>query len=302
MTAPNGGPVKRTNTVTEQIDGKWVHTFRQSWLGEYMTCQERARRDAFEPAPRTENDAAGVGTVMHATIEDCIDAMMVADHYTNADEAVEIFDGRWDRFITDNDVQWVKRKARGAQAYGRRMVTTFARDVLPSLHPHAIEVPFGPLVLSDTPERVIRITGTIDYVDATLGLVDWKSAGRPYEPWEKERWAIQPTVYDAAWRIIGPTHRNQWTDEPYRGPYGEWRYVVFPDTKRQPLQVVPLKRTVGHGEWLLAQLTDIAVQLERTLEGDTWTRNDQHALCSAKWCPYWDTCKGLYVSPDEGKL
>jgi hypothetical protein len=33
-------------------------------------------------------------------------------------------------------------------------------------------------------------------------------------------------------------------------------------------------------------------------DGMSWPMNDQHALCSPKWCPFWDGCKGSHVPVD----
>ena len=35
----------------------------------------------------------------------------------------------------------------------------------------------------------------VDRPDGRVGIVDWKTSTRPYERWEKERFAIQPLAY-----------------------------------------------------------------------------------------------------------
>ena len=292
-------PPAQGHPLLETVDGRHVITMRQSWVNDYLMCPERARRQWQTPPPRTNNDAAAIGTALHATIEDSI-RYLAADHILlSVADHLELLHGHWQTLLDDTNepIRWVKRQQEGARRYGERMVATFACDVLPSLAPHGVEISFGPLPLIESDDLLVQITGTIDYVDTRLGLVDWKSASRMYEPWEKQRWAIQPTFYQWAWTRIAPSTPNQWTGTPYEGPMENWSYIVFPDNTRTPLQVVPLHRGAQHHDWLRQQLMSIADQIIATAEGHLvgWPLNDQHALCSAKWCPFWDACKGALL-------
>jgi len=35
--------------------------------------------------------------------------------------------------------------------------------------------------------------------------------------------------------------------------------------------------------------------------GGRWLANDQHFLCSQRWCPVWDKCKGSYIGSDNAE-
>jgi hypothetical protein len=115
-------------------------------------------------------------------------------------------------------------------------------------------------------------------------IKDWKSSSRgPYQPWEYKRWALQPTVY--SWALAQA--------DGYSSCKPEFEYVVmFSPTKRAPegVQRFSVERGPEHYEWLKTKCTDIAQLIEVGL--DSWPKNDNHALCSEKWCPAWDNCKG----------
>ena len=42
------------------------------------------------------------------------------------------------------------------------------------------------------------LTGTVDWVDKSGVLWDWKNPGREYQAWEKKRWDIQSHAYSWA--------------------------------------------------------------------------------------------------------
>lgn len=292
------GPVQHDPTITKRgDDGRWVHTFRQSWLNTYMDCPERARHEEAGTIERIENDAACVGTAFHAAVEDAI-ALRADDVLLGGDDLVDLWDAHWADLEDQHEIAFVKRSRKGAIQYGHRVASRFADHVLEWLDPFATEVAFGPIVLHEDDERVIQLTGTIDYIDRTLGMVDWKTASRAYEAWEKQRWAIQPTVYAEglatlhAQGLVSPFH-----GDTYGGPLSDWHYCVFPDRAQSAPQWVRVQRPTQWNPWLVEQLLPIARQLES--QTAPWVARDQHALCSPKWCPLWATCKGKHLGVDD---
>jgi hypothetical protein len=151
-----------------------------------------------------------------------------------------------------------------------------------SLTEHTFTVPIA------TRDHVeLYLTGTIDGVRPMQYLVDWKTAARPYKRWERQRWAIQPTVYYAAARWQGLI-----------GEHGLFKYVIFEKSLKvlEP-QVIEVTRGPGHVDWLTETLWT-CYDLWVAHPDGPWPLNDQHALCSEKWCPFWTTCKGRFVKAD----
>lgn len=274
-------------------DGRYIHRLRQSWVNTYMDCPERARLEMVGGIVRVENDAACVGTALHGAIEHAIHYLDEDGLMLPASDVVELFNEEWDGLLRDLDIKFIKRNPDKARAYGIKCALSFANSVLPDLNPYACEVPFGPYVIYEDDVRVLEITGTIDYLDQIYGMVDWKTAGREYTRWEKKRWSIQPTFYGAGLRHLVADGGLK----GYNGPLTDWFYCVFVDNKDPEPQWVQVGRDSTWDGWLVDQMLGIAYQLEAHHIGRTpaWVKRDQHALCSPKWCPAWDRCKGAHV-------
>lgn len=288
-------PVQHDNAISHPSpDGRVIHRFRQSWLNSYWNCPERARREAFGLVERTENDAASVGTAFHHAAEQSVNYLGNDGIILGIGDVCELFDDEWNKMCDELDIRWVKRKRLGATAYGRKISARWAEHVLPTLEPFATEVPFGPIVIHEDAERIIQITGSIDYVDQRIGLVDWKSASRAYTEWEYQRWATQPTFYDLGFRHRVAEGLTGFGGAEYHGPSGQWNYCVMPDRPDPMPQWVPVQRGPQWDGWLVEQLLDLSYQLEADLP--SWPKRDQHALCSPKWCPSWGDCKGKFLT------
>lgn len=137
-------------------------------------------------------------------------------------------------------------------------------------------------------EVVIHLTGTIDCVAKTQ-VWDWKTSGSKYKQWEKQRTAVQPTVYGWAAAQLG------FLDMPV-----DFTFAVLLRGSEDH-QLVPVHRTERHMAWLF-RLVQPLIDLGLTAEFGTdtpWPLNDTHFLCSEKWCPWWSICKGADLVPSD---
>jgi hypothetical protein len=135
----------------------------------------------------------------------------------------------------------------------------------------------------------VWLTGTADLLIPNVGVVDWKTAGRDYQRWEKQRWAVQPTVYTYA------AHRSGYFDST---PV-PFTFEVFARGRKGGVQTVDVWRDEGHWAWLARQITPMVRSIVAGGPKDfseLWQMNDQHALCSDKWCPFWSACKGEHMT------
>lgn len=268
-------------------NGKWHHNFRQSWLGQHQKCQEQARLELVGELARMGTDAAVFGTCVHAVIE-----RKLNDNTTNV---ISAWNDEWARAIegeltnpdgTPNPItHWIQLDPGTAQRWGQDIVQRWLVEVYPRLRPLAVEQSFD-VVLSDTPEREIRLKGTIDLVDERLGVVDWKTASEEYKRWKFQRYAIQPTVYTKAAHELGLV-------TPTDGVF-DFTYMVFPKGKPQH-QEMTVTRTEQHWLWLTEMCDAICDQIENGV-AEAWPRGDTDWWCSPKWCPAWSSCKGLLLA------
>ncbi len=267
-------------------NGKWHHSFRQSWLNQHAKCQEQARRELVGTLPKMGTDAAVFGTCCHKVFE-----LKMLDPSVNV---ISAWNDQWSQAIggeltnpdgtPDEITHWIQLDPQTAQQWGQDIVTRWEREVFPRLDPIAIEQSFD-VVLLAAPDREIRIKGTVDLIDRNLGLVDWKTANAPYEKWKYQRYAIQPTVYTYAAATDGFV--------PFGGDI-PFTYMVFPKGKDSH-QELTVTRSESHWEWLRAQCVAIADQIEGGV-GAAWPRGDTDWWCSPKWCPAWDQCKGSFLN------
>jgi len=261
--------------VAPETDG--VRYFRQSWVNTALMCPEQGRLDWYDPQPDSHTDATAIGTALHAGIET---ALLTGKPKRGATAVVT----EWQRL--EPDVRYVQVKQPStALGYATNAYASWHHWVYPQLsrpHEYGIEQRFR----IDLDDRV-GLSGTWDFLDETGEIWDWKTGSRPYERWEKERFAVQPTAYAAALVRLGlATYPVDFT------------YAVH---MKQSLPVEPqiltVTRTQGHEDWLVEQLHRFADMLDATDAGhlQRWPLNDQGWWCSAKWCSRWGSCKGAHL-------
>lgn len=260
--------------------------FRQSWINDYFLCAERARRGLLEPDVFTSDAEAILGTGVHAYAEL---RLMGEDRETAMGAALNAVDYELSLPHTN-----IKRNDESIYSFIPAMCASWERDILPKVKPGGeTEVKFE-AGLSVWNGYVLLLGGMIDYIEPGGKVWDWKTAGQEYKPWERKRWAVQPTAY-----AIGATSMGKAT-YPVQWAYG----VVLKSPMKQPkTQIVEFTRDEGHASWLIEQLKSILDQHvnlatpQRVTLGTSraWLKNDQHALCSEKWCPVFASCKGKHV-------
>lgn len=282
------GPTKRGGGHHILLDdGRWQHTYRQSTLGELDDCMEKGRLTINGELDRWETDAASMGTAMHEGIEANLGDMMLGDDMSLG-ITTEIAQQTFSEQMALPNFKWIQTDETKARVIVSRVVRTWYENMRPDLTPEALEIPFHGLVIYEDEHRVIRINGTMDYLDSVMGLGDWKTSNRKWDAWEKERWSIQATVYTLASRLLGIEHAQ--------GDYVPFTYYVMLKDGKLPFQRIKVVRHAGDWRWLVDKCVAISKLIEADL--DVWPKNDNHALCSPKWCPAWSSCKGSHYTED----
>jgi len=288
----------------------------QSDLKHFLTCPHQFKTvngilpgGAFEKVPehRVETDAATVGTVIHAVIEH----ELLGDRFQRADDAA-----RWAKlhmaelvigymqdgteYRTESFGENGKKAVETVEKLARRWFASQERQhwlAIVKDHPGCINVEFDfdvPFLTNRAGKYTdVRLAGQMDLLDTYHHrVVDWKTASRRYERWEKQRWDVQSNVYTYAGAQLGMLERHE---KGY-----QFDFVVFNHKYDDPEpQRVTVWRENGSWGWLTETVSRMVHMIESDLE--TWPVRDDHALCGPKWCPVWDSCKGMYVSHPEWK-
>lgn len=276
-----------------RVDEHGDVSFRQSWLGTAENCAEKARLDFLHPEREQCSDEAFIGTAAHAGIEAVIEGRCttadigdaVREEYRTNSEAKTIYFAR-PKTHQSTIGECVDLSIRCAEAW--------VRDIMPHapLEGARAEVPFD-VDLFEHRGRRVSIKGTVDLVPATAPLWDWKTSGSNYRQKDKQRWAVQPSVYLLA-DVMGGLGRTHVT-APATMTYG----VMVKLKKECRGQMITVQRDRGH-----------FAQLEKTMRGwvdllDTagWETSwpmtqDGNWLCSRTWCPHFSECRGKYITSD----
>lgn len=287
-----------------------VLTLHQSDISHYMNCPEQFRvvnglgggklPDPDHESLRVETDAATVGTVLHSVIERDLGepyksvssaqkaarkilGNLVESYILNGIEyRTESFGSDPGKCLKALDLlveSWMTSEER--EYWQHRDTGSYELEKY-------FEVPF--LQRESDVISSVKLAGTMDVFDVGQHrVVDWKSSGRAYERWEKQRWAIQPTVYTYAASVLGI--------QPNEDGLYQFDYRVFVRRGVQEAQSVTVWRGNGQHTWLVNIVENICKMIESPLL--MWPLRDDHALCSPKWCPIWNDCKGMWVDTEN---
>ena len=264
---------------------------RQSWLGDSMLCQERGRRMMVSPEFRTTNDSAAMGTAVHAGIE------AVMREVIDPKDAHHVSVKKLDQ-LRDEGIKVTNTDPSTWEDLVRSMTNAWVSGIYP-------EVPLG-----GVSERKFEYNsgavvggyelwfeGTMDYSHES-GLWDWKTAARKYSLLEKQTQSIQASVY------AGHALSECRVDEDGTVSF---TFGVMIRTMKGDSQLVRIKRNSAHVMWVTEQaktLVGSALAL-RSQDGSwnrSWLKNDQHFLCSDRWCPWWSVCKGVFIQDTDNQL
>lgn len=271
-----------------QEDGRRLWVFSQSKLKAFDICGERGRRGALGLMPDGATDSTAIGTAVHAAIEACVDDMIAGQGPWALADMTDLAVSEFLLIMDEPTSQWVKNKSvTPCAAAISQCVTSWYVNVLPTLAPLATEVGFGPLTIHEDDKRVVQLQGTIDYIDAVEGLVDWKTAGRSWQAWEHERWDVQATVY--TWSQV-----QQFNSMELRIPQATLPFVWHVMQTNGEYQKIVTHRHAGDWAWLKERCLTLALTLEAELP--SWPKNDTSALCSPAYCPAWGDCKGQFYA------
>lgn len=279
-------------------DARGIHV-HQSDIKSWLNCGEQVRLvRAVREQGRFETDAATVGTVTHALIEEELnngffqnetDAKhWAANHFVETLQGYKDSGAVYSRSSFDTDMKALKVIERLATVWYRSderayLATLPEGSFIPEWD---FDVPLG-VQFQNTD---VYIAGQADLLIPNVGLWDWKTASQAYRRWEKQRYDVQSTAYTYAAHYEGMMLPDKW------GEY-EFTFKVF-DTKLAtpgPPDSISVKRSPANWNWLRTQVVNM-LAVQHALPDGPWPLADNHVLCSPKWCPVWDSCKGSHVS------
>ena len=266
---------------------------RQSWLGDALMCPERARLISLHPETRKENDSAMMGTACHAGIEavlrDEISPLSIGEYSISSFRAAET-----DLLNQNKKINITNTEPRNWDKHIASMSDAWVRDIMPLVPKGGVsEFKFSAKV-ADVADAIfpyeLWFEGTMDYFHPTE-IWDWKTAARKYYQAEKQNQNIQSAVYAKAATSLVLIDYDV-----------KFNFGVMIRNASSTGQIVPVVRTANHGDWIVEQtktLVNNLLTISNRWPSSRWLANDQHFLCSERWCPVWSMCKGSYIASDN---
>jgi hypothetical protein len=168
------------------------------------------------------------------------------------------------------------------------MTEAFYEGILPEVElggevEKFFRVPLGIVVQG----YAVWLEGTMDYLTPSGVIWDWKTASKAYYAKEKQKSAVQPTVY---------TYAVAYERKDIENVGFNYGVMVRGDVPKH--QIVPISRNEAHHNWLKHSVGGALHSALATSTQRNWVMNDSSALCSANWCSYWSVCKGAFNMND----
>lgn len=258
------------------VENKKIYV-RQSWLGDMAICPERARLGQVKPEFRTGSDATIIGTAVHAGIEQVLKG--------NASDFVAMLEFVNNEYETLQTTNYTVTNIEPEKIpdYLEAMSLAFYNEIMPCVKLGGQAEFFfrSPLGIS-IDDKEVFLEGTMDYVDPDGNIWDWKTAKRIYNQKEKQKSAIQPTVYTTALRNLGLAENPT------------FNYGVMVRQATPKSQILSVTRGDNHSKWLQHYVKGAVTTALKSGYQDEWLMNDSSALCSSQWCSYWSVCKGAF--------
>lgn len=255
---------------------------RQSWLNDLAICPERARLGIVRPEFRIGSDATIIGTAMHHGIES-----VLGGSASSREEMLQAVSGKFDE-LAKQPYKVTNIDGDKIPDYLASMTEAFYEGILPEVElggevEKFFRVPLGIVVQG----YAVWLEGTMDYLTPSGVIWDWKTASKAYYAKEKQKSAIQPTVYTYAVAFERKDIENVGFN------YG---VMVRGDVPKH--QIVSISRNEAHHNWLKHSVGGALHSALATSTQRNWVMNDSSALCSANWCSYWSVCKGAFNMND----
>jgi hypothetical protein len=231
-----------------------------------------------------------MGTAVHAGIEQVLNSEIqpedIGDYSVNAfferEKALNA-EGKKINITNTDPKNWAK--------HINSMANAWVNDIMPHVPLGGIsEYKFATKVANvdnELFEYELWFEGTMDYFHPK-GIWDWKTAARKYYQAEKQTQNVQSAVYAEASHVLGMI------EYPV-----EFNFGVMIRNASSTGQIVSIIRTPEHGQWIIDQtiaLVNNLLTVQAKMPSSRWIVNDQHYLCSQRWCPVWSMCKGSYIT------
>ncbi|MGA1076779.1 MAG: PD-(D/E)XK nuclease family protein [Ilumatobacteraceae bacterium] len=184
-------------------DGEFTMPVRQSDLNSFYLCPEQARLKFTGALPSRTTEAMALGTAVHAGSE------AVLAHGATRTEAIDVIAWQLENLFDGPDFEMVKLDTDQYFRYAFMCFDAWFDHIRPVIGDvvaveQTFKLPFAEFRLANDLLVKVELHGTIDCV-THKAIWDWKTSNSSWRSnaWERERWAVQPTIYTWAAQELG---------------------------------------------------------------------------------------------------
>jgi len=260
---------------------------RQSWLKDMLLCPERSRLSVVQPEFKSNNDSAVIGTSVHAGIQ------AVLENKCSLSEVGEISLQHF-KTLEAEGIKYTNVDPDSWHTHVVNLSNAWAKDIYPHVPRGGIsEAKFSVPTGSYVNDYELWFEGTMDYLHKD-GIWDWKTAARKYSLSEKQSQDVQSSIYTFAGTKLGVLN-----------DCSLFNFGVMIRVRDAYGQIITVNRTKAHTDFVIKQAMSAVAYGFAMTNGtgiptdNRWLINDQHYLCSERWCPWWSVCKGAHISGSD---
>jgi len=266
-------------TLTATDGTAWQTTYiHQSDLSTFRSCPEKLRLDYVGEYFNPSSTSAQIGTCVHHFIEANLWHRKVSGDYAGESRVVEMLNDQA-AILTElwptlhQHPHLVKDLDSGVKMLTACCIQWFneIRSRLSTANTTAweIEAPFSVEIdRQSVGARRTAMRGHIDFFDGEQ-IWDWKTAS-PREPWRRQRYDIQSTVY--TWAI----NQKHGTTVPFN--------LAFVPRDGKGAQIEQLHRTQGHWDMMIQEALTIVRMVQEMGTTQPWPLRPTDWHCSERWC------------------
>jgi len=264
---------------------------RQSWLGDTLICPRRGKYAITLPQMRRGSSETALGTAFHTAIETILRDGPQDGYAETVDHdliamAIDNGMGSYHHETGLNILVTQDWSNETVYALLESMVSAWVRDISPHV-PRGGEIekkfqfPLNEFAING---YSIFMEGTADYLAPDGTLWDWKTAKRKYSAREKQLQSVQASMYTMM--LAQQQQRDEYL----------FNFGVVIRSEKSSGHITTVRRTSNHHGWLARQTVGAVNAMFSA--GDLFM-NDNHFLCSSKWCPWYSVCRGAHITASD---
>lgn len=246
------------------------HVYHQSEIADYLKCGIYHQYKFLEGRRAPLKSAATVGLACDGGINHALITKIEGEE-ASLEEIRDVTATVFDELTPETDWDEPEDLMKDTAI---RIVEVFMEQVAPTLSPAGVQVPFQVEL-----EKPYDIGGTIDLIETTGRIHDLKTASPGRVKSHQVNLSLQPAMYTFAASAV------------YGEPFTEFQFNIITRKVGSSPKYTPTLGTVTARDHEI--LFDTIDRVHHAIQSGVAVPAPEGSwICTRKWCPFWDICKG----------